>query len=232
MNVAAKQGFYFHHAKDGYVLMCHWMDESMPNRLPAYADHFVGVGGLVINERREVLMIQEKRAKLQGASKPWKFPGGYVDRGETICAGVEREVLEETGVKAAFQGVLAMREQMDYKYSAADFYIVCILRPVDENIAVQDTQEVENAKWIPLDAITTNEDGCEFKLYPNAFQFVTQIKSIISLSNDKVDNFQEFLKLRTLSHRTQAGFDSRANRDRIWNFYMPHEIDMGLREKL
>ena len=59
MNIAAKFGFYFHHAKDDYVLMCIWMDESMPDRLPAYADHFVGVGGLIINERREVLLIQE-----------------------------------------------------------------------------------------------------------------------------------------------------------------------------
>jgi 8-oxo-dGTP diphosphatase len=31
--------------------------------------------------------------------KPWKFPGGYVDPGETIREGVIREVFEETGVK-------------------------------------------------------------------------------------------------------------------------------------
>ena len=37
--------------------------------------------------------------------------------------------MEETGVKGTFQGILAMREQMDYKYGAADFYIVCVLKP-------------------------------------------------------------------------------------------------------
>lgn len=42
---------------------------------------------------------------------------------------MERETFEETGVKGEFQGILAMREQLDYKYGAADFYIVCILRP-------------------------------------------------------------------------------------------------------
>jgi len=32
-------------------------------------------------------------------------------------------------VKAEFEGILAMREQLDYKYGAADFYIVCVLKP-------------------------------------------------------------------------------------------------------
>lgn len=138
MNVAAKHGFYFHHAKkaENYVNMCLWMDETMPDRLPAYADHFVGVGGLVVNSKHEVLLIQENRSKGTGADKPWKLPGGLVDSGESIKEAVQREVLEETGVKAEFQGMLAMREQMDYKYGAADFYIVCVMSPVDETIGV------------------------------------------------------------------------------------------------
>lgn len=109
MNVAAKLGFYFHHAhrQDGYVLMCLWLDQAVADRLPAYADHFVGVGGIMVNDNMEVLMIQEKRARgeavgKEGAQKPWKFPGGYVDRGETLRQGVEREVVEETGIKGEF----------------------------------------------------------------------------------------------------------------------------------
>jgi len=62
MNVASEHGFYFHHAsKNGnYVLMCLWMDDTSSNRLPDFADHYVGVGGMVINEDKdEILMIQE-----------------------------------------------------------------------------------------------------------------------------------------------------------------------------
>ena len=63
INVALKHGFYFHHThkKDGYVLMCKWMDQTMADRLPAYANHYVGVGAVVVNENEEVLLTQEKR---------------------------------------------------------------------------------------------------------------------------------------------------------------------------
>jgi hypothetical protein len=51
MNVAFKEKFYFHHSSPNgeYVLMAKWTDESCENRLPGYPDHYIGVGGLVIN---------------------------------------------------------------------------------------------------------------------------------------------------------------------------------------
>lgn len=59
MNIAAKYGFYFHHAnrQENYVLMCLWMDPSTHDKIPTYADHQVGVGGVVINQRDEILLI-------------------------------------------------------------------------------------------------------------------------------------------------------------------------------
>ena len=80
MNVASAHGFYFHHAnkKENYVLMCIWTDEKVANRLPDYGDHFVGVGGIMINDKEEILLIQERRA-VEGGDLKWKFPGGYVD---------------------------------------------------------------------------------------------------------------------------------------------------------
>ena len=68
MNVAARHGFYFHHANtttskdptpvsNGYVLMCLWLDPSTPTRIPNYSHHYLGVGGVVLNSRNELLMI-------------------------------------------------------------------------------------------------------------------------------------------------------------------------------
>ena len=78
MNVAFKHGFYFHHAheKDAYVLMILWLDKKVPCRMPPYADHYIGIGGAVINEKNEILLIKENRSMDQ---RRWKLPGGFMD---------------------------------------------------------------------------------------------------------------------------------------------------------
>lgn len=59
MNVASKHGFYFHHSskKDNRVVMAKWTDKKMADRLPAYPDHLVAVGGIVVNKNNEILLI-------------------------------------------------------------------------------------------------------------------------------------------------------------------------------
>jgi 8-oxo-dGTP diphosphatase len=37
--------------------MCLWTDEKVADRLPGYPDHFVGVGGIMVNDKEEVLLI-------------------------------------------------------------------------------------------------------------------------------------------------------------------------------
>ena len=104
MNVASRHGFYFHHAhrSENYVLMCLWLDNTSTDTLPAYPDHFVGVGGMLINDQLEILLIQETRGTGAADQKPWKLPGGFMDPQETIRQAVEREVMEETGIKGEF----------------------------------------------------------------------------------------------------------------------------------
>ncbi len=156
--MASKYGFYFHHAnrKDNYVLMCLWLDPKVADRIPAYADHYVGVGGVVINHKDELLLIQERR---QPEPRLWKFPGGFMDPGETIKQAAVREVLEETGITTSFQGIIGLREILDAKYSAADFYIVCLMHcSADNQINIIDKGEVIEAKWVPLSELKANDE--------------------------------------------------------------------------
>jgi 8-oxo-dGTP diphosphatase len=54
----------------------------------------VGVGGVVIENGR-ALLIRRGSEPLRGE---WSIPGGTLELGETLEAGVVRELLEETGV--------------------------------------------------------------------------------------------------------------------------------------
>lgn len=86
-------------------------------------------------------------------------------------------MLEETGVKAEFSGVLAFREQLDHKYGAADFYFTCLLKPDSvTTVDIQDIGEVQSAKWIPLAEITTNDDTSKYRLLPNPYKFVSLVQ--------------------------------------------------------
>ena len=61
--------------------MCLWLDTTTHDKIPSYAGHYLGVGGAVINSKGELLLIQENRSP---EPKPWKFPGGFMDPGESI----------------------------------------------------------------------------------------------------------------------------------------------------
>lgn len=54
----------------------------------------VGVGGVVIRDGR-ALLIRRGSEPLKGQ---WSIPGGTLELGETLVAGVQRELREETGL--------------------------------------------------------------------------------------------------------------------------------------
>lgn len=59
-------GFEFHHAEKTHAMLTRWLSDDMPSTIPPNASHQVGVGAFVVNERREVLVVQEKNGPLKG----------------------------------------------------------------------------------------------------------------------------------------------------------------------
>ncbi|XP_072069777.1 nudix hydrolase 2 isoform X3 [Arachis hypogaea] len=90
-----KEGFWYHHAEPKYLMLVYWIPETA-NTIPVNATHRVGIGAFVMNEKREVLVVQENSGHFRG-SGVWKFPTGVVDQEEDICVAAVREVKEETG---------------------------------------------------------------------------------------------------------------------------------------
>lgn len=150
VEVAVRKGFTFHHAEPNYVQIIRWLPAT-ESKLPANASHQVGVGCFVLNEDNHVLVVQEKNGPLKGKGV-WKMVTGLVDAGEDINDAAEREVLEETGVKAKFAAVLALRQAHGFAFGKSDFFFVVALRPEPgQTELVMQEDELEAVAWMPLE---------------------------------------------------------------------------------
>lgn len=145
---AVKEGFKYHHAEPDYVMLVNWISKST-NSLPKNASHRVGISAFVMNDKREVLVVQEKSGKFKGTGV-WKFPTGVVDEGEDISMAAIREVKEETGIDTEFVEILAFRQSHKSFFTKSDLLFVCMLRPRSFDIQKQDT-EIEAAQWMPVE---------------------------------------------------------------------------------
>ena len=112
----------------------------------AYPDRpFVGVGGVIVDQGR-VVLIKRRFEPLAGH---WSLPGGAVDIGETLVACVAREMLEETGLVVEVGPVIEVfdriirdqDERVQFHYVLVDY--VC--RPVGGSLAAN--SDVADAVW-------------------------------------------------------------------------------------
>ena len=148
-------GFRFHHALDDQAVLNVWLrdDES---KIPEFSTHNVGVGAVVINSRNEILCVRELRRNYM----PWKTPTGLSELGEHIDEAAEREVFEETGIRAKFNAVIGFRQTHGLAHGRSDLFFVCRLDPIEETDAdgntvipepVAQESEIEKVEWVPLD---------------------------------------------------------------------------------
>lgn len=151
----AQLGFQYHHAQGDTCVLNLWLP-STESLVPEFATHHLGVGGVVLNSRREILCVRERRAK--SFSLPWKIPGGLAHLGESIEEAVVREILEETGIHTTFRNVLCFRHAHGLAHGRSDLYFVCRLDPVEDmdqdgNVVipqpVAQEAEIEVASWVP-----------------------------------------------------------------------------------
>ncbi|XP_048446290.1 nudix hydrolase 10 isoform X2 [Pyrus x bretschneideri] len=174
VETAVKEGFRYHHAEPHYLMLVYWIPE-INDTLPANASHRVGVGAIVLNDKKEMLVVQEKSGRFQGTGV-WKIPTGVVDEGEDIFVAVIREVKEETGIDAEFLEILAFRQAHKAFFEKSDLFFVCMLRPLTFDIQKQEL-EIEAAKWIPLEEFAAQPVTQKHELF----------KYILELCSAKLD---------------------------------------------
>jgi ADP-ribose pyrophosphatase YjhB (NUDIX family) len=84
----------------------------------------VGVGGVVIHRGR-ALLIRRGSEPLKGE---WSIPGGMLELGEELTAGVHRELKEETGLDVeplecilVFDRIMHEGKRVKYHYVIVDY---------------------------------------------------------------------------------------------------------------
>ncbi|WVZ79307.1 hypothetical protein U9M48_026903 [Paspalum notatum var. saurae] len=193
-----EEGFWYHHAEETYLMLAYWLPNTT-HTLPVNATHRVGIGAFIMNDKREVLAVQEKSGVLRGLGV-WKFPTGIVEPGEDIYAGAVREVKEETGIDAEFVEVLAFRQSHKAFFDKSDLFFVCLLRPLSYDITKQDS-EIEACQWMPVE---------EFAAQP-FLQKYELVKYILEVGLTKVD--KEYAGFSPITIKS-------AFTDKLSSFYM------------
>lgn len=133
----------------------------------------VGVGGLVVNDKDQILTIVEKKAIIPGS---WKLPGGYVEPSKNLISlqisyhsmhhsiirdfffpldehfvdAAIREVEEETGIRTKFDRLVCLRHasgRPNFSFGCSDLYVVISLTPETSTITNCE-REIAASQWM------------------------------------------------------------------------------------
>jgi len=115
------------------------------------------VVGVIAVVRRGNQLLLAQRSK-GGYTGKWGFPGGHLERGETVVEAAMRELTEETGVIATPRGVLTVLDEIGPdKSGSAEWHYVLVAVLADwrqgEAVAASDAAGVQ---WLTLDEIAAN----------------------------------------------------------------------------
>lgn len=104
--------------------------------------------GGVILENNKVLLVQVKSMK---GRKIWTFPKGHIEQGETPRQAALREVLEETGYKAAIvKPLLKVRYAFTLKGRYVKKVVQWYLMKKLGRIGKHDPSEILTINWVSI----------------------------------------------------------------------------------
>lgn len=110
------------------------------------ARHSVSVAAVVVDDRSRALLI--KRAD----NGHWEPPGGVLELGEDIIAGLRREVAEETGIQVEPAGLTGVYKNM------SQGIVALVFRCDHAAGSLTETRETAEVRWASRDEIVELAD--------------------------------------------------------------------------
>ncbi len=143
---------------------------SQPHSVPAVAPiPTVAVGGIVVVDDH-ILLVSRANPPARGL---WTVPGGKVEPGERLTEAVEREVMEETGLRVVCGPLIGWVERIGdgYHFVILDFRATVVqgAHPVDNGLPIATAGDDAGAvRWVALDRLN------EMDIVPGLLQFLAE----------------------------------------------------------
>jgi 8-oxo-dGTP diphosphatase len=116
----------------------------------------VGVGAVVVDDHERVLLVKRGTEPMKGH---WSLPGGLLELGESLKEGVEREILEETGLFVQPEAIVEVvdciyrnsdgenQSQVRFHYVVVDYWCRVVGGDLKPSSDVSEVAWVSRAEW-------------------------------------------------------------------------------------
>lgn len=123
---------------------------------------------IILNQSKDrVLLIKWKDSF---GNVAWSFPGGHIERGESIKDALYREVREETGCRIRILDFLGNYENILHREGVTVAHLINILwivSIINREYEFNNDDDVLDIKWVPI------KDINKVKLTNNAVKIIT-----------------------------------------------------------
>ena len=208
--------------KKNMLILSQWLPTDSVSRLPLGPTHQIGVGIVLFHphDPSRLLCVQEKTGPA-AVHRIWKMPTGLVDPNEDLPDAASRELREETGIIATFQGIVCFKQAHSPRRGSSDLFFVChmTLTPQESDKNDKDKDKDNLIAWTPQEEEIADiqwmavDDYCQQNLWQGSPLYEALNESIRTLSSQLVKRQQE-------QEQEQGGNDETKNPSTL---LIPHQ---------